>query len=812
MIINRKRAASSSRLRAVFCLLFTISAGLAVLAGIASSRAIDQGGSASPEDDGKRIAGGADISPERFRESISQRVEDNAFHLKIAPWVIERTTNGQRAEFFVVLVDQADLSGAINLATKAEKGRYVYEELRSKSQATQGPILQWLRDRGIEHQSFYIVNAVLVKGSREVADALASRQDVARIEGNPYIQNLLPETAASLGGLSLPHKPETIEPNITYTHAPDVWALGFRGQGITVGGADTGQRWTHNALKPQYRGWDGVTADHNYNWHDAIHDSVGNPCGNDSPFPCDDNGHGTHTMGTAIGDDGLGNQIGMAPLAKWIGCRNIDQGNGTPARYIECMEWFLAPYPIGGGQADPLRSPDITVNAWHCPPSEGCSVDTLRAAVEAQAAAGIMTVVRADSTGPSCSTMEDPPSIYAAAYTVGALNTGTDNVASFSSRGPVIIDGSNRIKPDITAPGTNIRSSYNGSDSDYAILSGTSMATPHIAGAMALLWSAQPQLRHNISGSRTALNEAAQFIAYKQCGTPGPPNNVSGWGRVDILAAVAPSPLQCPPCTLRTGTENFDGVTPPILPLDWAATNAQGPPPLWVTSNSGVPTPPADTPPNAAFIDDPASVSDKRLDSPHFTFFEVFNARLTFRHNFNLEASDTDPNVGFDGGVLEISTDGGSTFQYIPSSAFLMGGYNRTISTNRGSPIAGLQAWSGNSEGFITSVVNLPFVVTDGRLRWRMASDTSGSNEGWRVDTVNTTYCQGPPCSPTPTATATATPTAMPSATPTATATATTTPSATTTTTPTATARPTPTARPAATPRPRPTPPPRPSP
>ena len=406
MIVNQKCTTGSSRLRAVFCLLFAISAGLVVLAGIASSRAIDQGGSASPlsavasakaaEDDGKEIARGA--GPERFREPISQRVEDNAFHLKIAAWVIERTTNGQKAEFFVVLADQADLSVAMKLATKAEKGRYVYEQLRNKSQATQGPVFQWLRERGIEHRSFYIVNAILVKGSREIAEALAARSDVARIEGNPHIQNSLPDSAAFAGGLSLPHTPETVEPNVTYTHAPDVWALGFRGQGITVGGADTGQRWTHNALKPQYRGWDGVAADHNYNWHDAIHDSVGNPCGNDSPFPCDDNGHGTHTMGTAIGDDGMGNQIGMAPLAKWIGCRNMDRGNGTPARYLECMEWFLAPYPIGGGQGDPLKAPDITVNAWRCPPSEGCSVNTLQAAIEAQAAAGIMTVVGADSS------------------------------------------------------------------------------------------------------------------------------------------------------------------------------------------------------------------------------------------------------------------------------------------------------------------------------------------------------------------------------------------------------------------------------
>jgi hypothetical protein len=85
----------------------------------------------------------------------------------MAPWVIEHTANGETAEFFVVLAGQADLSGAINLATKTEKGRYVYEELRSQSQATQGPLLQWLRERGIEHHSFYIVNAVLVKGSRE---------------------------------------------------------------------------------------------------------------------------------------------------------------------------------------------------------------------------------------------------------------------------------------------------------------------------------------------------------------------------------------------------------------------------------------------------------------------------------------------------------------------------------------------------------------------------------------------------------------------------------------------------------------------
>jgi subtilisin family serine protease len=834
--MNQNRTSASSRLRVLVCLFLFIPASVAVLGAIASSRAIGQRESASRQDNGGGVANGANI--------------------KIAPWVIEHTANGQQAEFFVVLADQADLSGAAALRTKAEKGRYVHDALWNKSQASQRPILQWLRERGIEHRSFYIVNAILVKGGREIAEALASRSDVARIEGNPHIRNALPQPDATVEAPSQPQKPETIEPGISYTHAPDVWALGFRGQGITVAGADTGQRWTHNALKPHYRGWDGQNADHNYNWHDSIHDSTGNPCGNDSPFPCDDNGHGTHTIGTAIGDDGMGNQIGMAPGARWIGCRNMDQGNGTPARYLECMEWFLAPYPIDGGQGDPLRAPDITNNSWTCPPSEGCSVATLQAAVEAQAAAGIMMVVNAGSQGPACSTVQDPPAIYAAAYSVGALNTGTDNVASFSSRGPVIIDGSNRIKPDISAPGTGTRSSYNTSDNAYVSLSGTSMATPHIAGAMALLWCARPELRHNISGSRTVLNEAAFFLAYKQCGTPGPPNNVTGWGRVDILAAASPTP---PPCGGVMGTlldQNFNGVTPPALPSGWVATNAQGPPPLWVTSNSGVPMPPAYSPPNAAFIDDPATVSDKRLDSPSFfhSKFEIWS-QLTFRHNFNFEASSEDPTLGFDGGVLESSTDGGNTFQYVPAGSFVNGGYNHTISTNRGSPIAGLQAWSGNSEGFITATVNLPFGFIQ-VLRWRMASDTSGSSDGWRVDDVVVTECHifGTPTAtptpppptptatvtvtvspsptptatatitPTPTATATATATSTPTATATATATATFTPTSTPTTTPpptptatptatpTITPRPTPTPRPHATPRVRPTPPPRPSP
>jgi hypothetical protein len=209
-----------------------------------------------------------------------------------------------------------------------------------------------------------------------------------------------------------------------------------------------------------------------------------------------------------------------------------------------------------------------------------------------------------------------------------------------------------------------------------------------------------------------------------------------------------------PPCSGQLITildENFDNVTPPALPAGWTATNAIDPDGIfWQTSNTGLPSPPADSLPNAAWVNDPPVVSDKYLDSPGIYATESYFVQLTFRHNFNLES-------GFDGGVLEISSayinNGAFTDITDPAvgGSFVTGGYNSTIATGTGSPIAGRQAWSGNSSGFITTVVNLPPELPGAVLRWRMASDNSGSSEGWRVDTANVVWCHfsGTP-TPTP--------------------------------------------------------------
>lgn len=442
----------------------------------------------------------------------------------------------------VIMKNQADLSGANDVFGKVNKAAFVYTKLLNTAQQEQQSLQRWLQRKQISFRSFYIVNMLSLRADRALIDSLAIREDVsAVIEDSPM--TMLPnERERNTTGS------RAIEWGVSKINAPQVWALGFTGQNITIGGQDTGYEWEDPVIKFKYRGWVNNAADHNYNWHDAIHQdnpnsSGTNSCGYDSTFPCDDDNHGTHTMGTMVGDDGAGNQVGVAPGSVWIGCRNMENGWGTLTTYVECFEWFLAPYPVAGGAGDPSKMPHVINNSWGCPTSEGCNTSnfsTMETALNNLRTAGCVVVVSAGNSGSSCSTVSDPAAIFEGSLSVGATNS-SDAIASFSSRGPVTVDGSNRMKPNVSAPGVGVRSCIRGTN-QFGTWNGTSMAGPHVAGMVALLLSANPALDGFVPLIEDIIEQTALNLTSAQTcgGVAGTtiPNNTFGFGRINALAAV----------------------------------------------------------------------------------------------------------------------------------------------------------------------------------------------------------------------------------------------------------------------------------
>jgi subtilisin family serine protease len=478
------------------------------------------------------------------------------FDGKVERRVLDDTLDGKSTGLVVLMSEQADLSAAYAMRDEDARGWYVYDTLKATAGRSQASLRAMLDSSGIAYKSYWAANMLVISsGDRVLVQTLAARADVKSIESNAASKGIDDPVPVS----DLATSPNTVEWGVTRVNAPQVWTMGYTGQGIVIGNQDTGVRWSHNALKPHYRGWNGTTADHNFNWWDAVH-SGGGGCGANSPFPCDDYGHGSHTTGTTSGDDGAGNQVGVAPGAKWIGCRNMNVGNGTPATYSECFQFFLAPTDLSGNNPDPSLRPHVMNNSWGCPPSEGCGANTLQTIVENSQAAGIFIEASAGNSGSSCSTVTDPPAIYAAAFSTGAIDIN-NTLASFSSRGPVTVDGSNRLKPNISAPGANVRSSTNTNDTSYGNSSGTSMAGPHVVGVVALLWSAHPELSRMITETKNLLQNTANpnvIVAPVQTcgGTPSTsiPNNSFGYGRVDALAAVNGAGPTATPTATATAT------------------------------------------------------------------------------------------------------------------------------------------------------------------------------------------------------------------------------------------------------------------
>ncbi len=484
---------------------------------------------------------------------FSFQLSSQEWQQKIDAEVLAELELGATTEVIIAFKEQADLSAAYQLKTKKEKGQFVYEQLQKVSERSQMSVKTILEEAHQPYRSLAIVNAILVDVDLKLAKQILAQTTVKNIQPNPWTAFDAPVFDRSLTTTA---RGGDTEWGISNIQADLVWNMGFEGEGVIVGGQDTGYEWDHPAIKEKYRGWDGENADHNYNWHDAIHeiDSLhndtiispdNNPCGLDSSFPCDDHNHGTHTMGTMTGgqDTEAGElKIGVAPMAKWIGCRNMERGWGSPASYIECFDWFLAPTDLNGENADPDAAPHVINNSWGCPPIEGCNPDNfelMEIALNTLRASGVVVVVSAGNSGPGCNSVDDPSAIFEGAFTIGASNR-RDSIAGFSSRGSVAVDSSFRLKPNVVAPGVGVRSSTRGGN--YATWNGTSMAGPHVAGAVALIISAAPHLAGQVDTIEAILEATTlQLLSEQDCDQyPGMaiPNATYGYGRIDVFAAV----------------------------------------------------------------------------------------------------------------------------------------------------------------------------------------------------------------------------------------------------------------------------------
>jgi subtilisin family serine protease len=409
---------------------------------------------------------------------------------------------------FVVMREQADLT-RLPTAVPARRAE-VYRRLVDTADRTQAGLRKDLSRLHIRYTPYYLVNGIEVDGGPAVREWLSTRSDVDRVLLSPYLRPIPAGPDPMQGTDPAPIGPQW---NVTMLHADQVWATGDRGQGIVIGASDTGVDGSHPALAGAFRGGDD-------SWYDPW---------NGTRTPTDHNGHGTHTLGSALG----GNGIGVAPGAQWMGCVDLDRDLGNPPYYLDCLQFMLAPYRHGGDplrDGDPTRAADVLTNSWGCPGEEGCDRSALRPAIDALTAAGIFVVAAAGNTGvslsggPRCGSITDPPSPYPDAFTVGAVDR-TGAVADFSSRGPV----AGATKPDVLAPGDGVLSALPGGG--YGTLSGTSMATPHVAGVVALMWAANPALAGDVARTAQILRQTASAPPDDGCGGHA--------GIVDAAAAVA---------------------------------------------------------------------------------------------------------------------------------------------------------------------------------------------------------------------------------------------------------------------------------
>lgn len=446
--------------------------------------------------------------------------------------------------FWVRLSARADTSQAAHIKDWTDRGQAVVDGLKATASSSQVEARKVLDSVGATYTPYWVTNAILVEnGSQALATSLASLASVAQLDAQ-HTFHLPKPVDVKPDGMG----PNAVEWGIANINADDVWTqFGVRGEGIVVANIDSGVDGDHPALVGKYRGNLGNGQfDHNYNWLDTNGRCPDAPC--DGDIGPGGVSHGSHTMGTMVGDDGQGNQIGVAPGATWIAANGCD--TCADADLIESGQWMLEPRDLAGQNPDVSKRPNIVNNSWGTlVPSTAPFMEDIQ---QSWADSGIFGVWSNGNNGSACATSGSPGS-RTINYSVGAYNEA-NAIASFSSRGAGQ-DGT--IKPNISAPGVAVRSSQNGGV--YGLVSGTSMAAPHVSGAIALLWSAAPALIGDIVGTQALLDNTARDRSDLTCGGTEDDNNVWGEGQLDALALVQAAPVGDAGTLSGTVTEAANG-------------------------------------------------------------------------------------------------------------------------------------------------------------------------------------------------------------------------------------------------------------
>ena len=458
-------------------------------------------------------------------------------HDGLANYLADRP-DSEYCKVIVSLTDRADID-SLNFqlkregATLAQRHQHVVEALQTVAQATQPRLTDYLQKRVMrgdvrDFRTFWIDNMVGVEATVAEIKRIAARPEVEMVYLDYVIELIAPVEQDKVGPVA-PRKEgserdRAIEPGISAIKAPEAWALGYSGLGRVIANMDTGVDGNHEALASRWRGLTEPAAEC---WFDPVTSTT---------FPFDSGSHGTHTMGTIAGYT-ADNEIGVAKDATWISAGVIDRVDieTTMTDAVAAFQWFADPDGNPGTTDD---VPDAVGNSWGISPIyhgsyiTGPCDETFWDVMDNCEAAGCAVIFSAGNEGPTTASLRTPgdraDSPYNA-FAVGSVDatnyTFPYPISSFSSLGPGCND---QIKPEVVAPGTDVRSSVPGNS--YSSFSGTSMASPHVTGSVAVLRQVDPNL--DVDTIKDILLTTAVDLG------PVGEENTFGMGIIDLEQAV----------------------------------------------------------------------------------------------------------------------------------------------------------------------------------------------------------------------------------------------------------------------------------